>query len=115
MAELGGRLFVLGGLTPTTVLRTCEEYDARMGRWVPAPPMLHARASCAAAAAGGHLYVLGGIHTGGHILGGADFAGCVLGVERLAAGGGGWEAVSPAAGGGSATAKRTFACAAVVL
>ena len=63
---IAGRIFVLGGETPTSVLSAVESLDVRSLAWSPAPSMPTARHGLGAAAAGTTLYTFGGALRPGH-------------------------------------------------
>ena len=60
-AAYRGRLYVLGGQTPSGVTRRVDVYDPRAHRWSRSAPLPAARYNAAAAALGGRLYVVGGV------------------------------------------------------
>jgi hypothetical protein len=60
-AAYRGKLYVLGGQTPTGVTRRVFAYDPRTRRWSAAAPLPAPRYNAAAASLGGKLYVVGGV------------------------------------------------------
>src|SRR5262245_65966581 len=61
VAELGGRLYVVGGFRADgSHTATVEVYDPATNLWSFAAPMPIALDHCAAVAAGGRIYVFGG-------------------------------------------------------
>jgi hypothetical protein len=60
-AAYRGRLYVVGGQTPTGVTRRVLVYDPRARQWSTAAPLPAPRYNAAAAALGGKLYVAGGV------------------------------------------------------
>ncbi|PYM90853.1 MAG: galactose oxidase [Candidatus Rokuibacteriota bacterium] len=67
VAELGGRIFVIGGLGELSEpAPTVEVYDPAADRWETRAPLPAATHHAAAAAVGGRLYVAGG-YTGGRL------------------------------------------------
>lgn len=59
-AELGGRIYAIGGFDGSQILNHVEAFDPRMKSWMPLEPMGVPRSSASAAAMGGQLWVLGG-------------------------------------------------------
>jgi hypothetical protein len=64
-AVIGDRFYAIGGASSAViqhpqVYRTLDIYDFRTDSWTPGPSMAAARHHLAAAAVGGHLYVVGG-------------------------------------------------------
>lgn len=66
VAELGGRIYVLGGqrtdtgVTPGPATAVVEIYNPVLNTWTPSPPMPTARMGLVAAAVNGKLYAIGG-------------------------------------------------------
>jgi N-acetylneuraminic acid mutarotase len=60
VAELGGKVYVIGGLAGIQTLASVEVYDPVQNAWSSAAPLPAARHHAAAAVAGGTLYVIGG-------------------------------------------------------
>ena len=60
VAELGDRIFVIGGNDGNTFLDSTECYDPRTDRWTMLAPMSLARAGIGAAALDGRIYAIGG-------------------------------------------------------
>ena len=69
IAEVDGKLFVIGGSQSNTRLATVEVYDPSTDNWTPKAAMPTARKSTAAAVVNGIIYVFGGtrIAVGGMI------------------------------------------------
>ena len=59
-AELGGRLYVCGGLGREGALRSVEIFDPDTGRWEQGPTLRGPRFSAACCVLGERLYVMGG-------------------------------------------------------
>lgn len=59
-AQLGGRIYALGGFDGTQILSHVEAFDPRMKSWMPLEHMTVPRSSASAAAFNGQLWVLGG-------------------------------------------------------
>jgi len=59
VADLGGRLFIVGGNDGTAFLNTCEVYDPISDRWSHIAPMNTARAGIGCAVQDGILYAAG--------------------------------------------------------
>ena len=60
-AAFGGKLFVVGGQTPSGTSRRVMAYDPRTREWSTRAPLPAPRYNAAAAALGGKLYVVGGV------------------------------------------------------
>ena len=64
MAELEGRIYVIGGFDGAgAVVRTVESYDPSRDQWFSAAPLPQALHHVPAAAVGGRLYAIGGLRT----------------------------------------------------
>jgi hypothetical protein len=59
-AAFGGRLHVVGGVTPAGGLDAHEAYDPRERRWLPLYPMPTARHGLGVAVADGRLFAIAG-------------------------------------------------------
>ena len=60
VAELGDRIFVIGGNDGVSFLNSIECYDPHTNRWTLLPPMSRPRAGIGAAALDGRIYAIGG-------------------------------------------------------
>ena len=59
-AELSGKVYLIGGLTPSGDLALVEEYEPRTQIWRTRSPMLDARNGCGVAVLEDRIYIIGG-------------------------------------------------------
>ena len=79
-------MYALGGAGDTEALCSVERFDRATCEWEPSSSMLECRESCAATAANGMIYVLGGV---------SRDAQCLASAERFSPSCGRWEAIAP--------------------
>ncbi|MBI4389617.1 MAG: galactose oxidase, partial [Nitrospinae bacterium] len=63
-APLDGKIYIVGGFTPTGIANKVEELDTRTGTWTERSPMPRPLHHTSVTAVGGKLYVIGGFSTG---------------------------------------------------
>jgi hypothetical protein len=64
IGSLNGCLYVLGGFSSSSAMRSVWLYDPIANRWNDVPPMLTGRAYCKTSVLNGKLYVVGGVNQG---------------------------------------------------
>eukprot|EP00927_Polykrikos_kofoidii_P030143 TRINITY_DN25994_c0_g1_i1.p1 TRINITY_DN25994_c0_g1~~TRINITY_DN25994_c0_g1_i1.p1 ORF type:complete len:561 (+),score=89.16 TRINITY_DN25994_c0_g1_i1:203-1885(+) len=99
IAVMGGRLFVCGGDSGRTVMRSAESFDPNTNEWEKLPPMLQCRFGGTAVKFGAYIYISGGF----------DGHSCMRSVERFDPKVGRWENVA------WMTSRRSFAFVSSVL
>ena len=89
---IGGKIYVVGGMSAGASLASVEVFDLATGAWAPGPPMATRRDNPGAAVLDGKLYVFGGRTRNGD---GTTLNGALETTEMLDPAAGGWVARAP--------------------